>query len=113
MAQTCPQNMLSLQNQSSVRHNVPQACDETFCSRGTEIRQLIGSRIRCSYPLIIRDYHLIIIPCAPFESLGSNANKYGCFKSRYLQKIHPKNLHISRIKAILRDVFLKYLQARY
>ena len=29
-----------------LRHSVPQACDETFCSRGTEIRQLIGSRIR-------------------------------------------------------------------
>ena len=41
--------------------------------------------IRWSYPLIIHDCHLIIIPCATFESLGSNANKYGCFKSRYLQ----------------------------
>ena len=30
-----------------------------------------------------------------------------------IYKIHPKNLHISGIKAILRDVFLKYLQARY
>ena len=28
-------------------------------------------------------------------------------------KIHPKNLHISRIKAILTVVFLKYLKARY
>ena len=26
---------------------------------------------------------------------------------------HPKNFHISRIKAILTVVFLKYLQARY
>ena len=30
-----------------------------------------------------------------------------------INKIHPKNLHISRIKAILTVVFLKYLQARY
>ena len=30
-----------------------------------------------------------------------------------IYKIHPKNFHISGIKAILRDVFLKYLQARY
>ena len=33
-----------------------------------------------------------------------------------IYKIHAKNLHISGIKAILRDVFLKYLQliqARY
>ena len=62
-------------------------------------------------PFIIHDCHLIIIPCAPFESLGSNANKYVSKVDIY--KIHPKNLHISRIKAILRDVFLKYLQARY
>ena len=27
-------------------HNIPQASNETFCSRGTEITQLIGSRIR-------------------------------------------------------------------
>ena len=30
-----------------------------------------------------------------------------------IYKIPAKNLHISRIKTILRDVFLKYLQARY
>ena len=30
-----------------------------------------------------------------------------------IYKIHPKNLHISRMKAILTVVFLKYLQARY
>ena len=41
--------------------------------------------IRCSYPLIIHDCHKIIIPCGPFESLGSNINKYGGLKSRYLQ----------------------------
>ena len=29
-----------------LRHNIPQASNETFCSRGTEITQLIGSRIR-------------------------------------------------------------------
>ena len=34
---------------------------------------------------IFHDCRLIIIPCAPFESLGSNVNKYGCFKSGYLQ----------------------------
>ena len=63
-------------------------------------------------PLIIHDCHLIIIPCKPFESLGSNADKYGCFKVD-IYKIHPKNLHISGIKAIWTVVFLKYLQARY
>ena len=46
MAQTCPQNILHSKISLRLRHNVPQACDETFCSRGTEIRQLIGSRIR-------------------------------------------------------------------
>ena len=63
MAQTCPQNILSVtfQNQSSVRHNIPQASNETFSSRGTEIRQLIGSSIRWSYPLIIHDCHQIVI----------------------------------------------------
>ena len=30
-----------------------------------------------------------------------------------IYKIHRKNLHISRIKAILTVVFLKYLKARY
>ena len=30
-----------------------------------------------------------------------------------IYNIHPKNLHISRIKAILTVVFLKYLKARY
>ena len=30
-----------------------------------------------------------------------------------IYKIHAKNLHISGIKAILKDVFLNYLQARY
>ena len=26
-----------------LRHNVPQACNEKFCSRGPKIKQLIGS----------------------------------------------------------------------
>ena len=37
--------------------------------------------------VIIHDCQEIIIPCVPFESLGSNVNKYGGFKSRCLQNL--------------------------
>ena len=36
---------------------------------------------------IIRDCHLVIIPCAPFKILGSNVNKYDGFKSSYFKKL--------------------------
>ena len=61
------------------------------------------------YPLIIHDdCHQIIIPCVLFKSLGSTVNKYGGFKCSY-----SENLRDFGIKAIMKDVFFKYLQARY
>ena len=65
--------------------------------------------LRCSYPLIIHDCHLIIILCAPLESLGSNVKDMAVSKV-IIYKIHAQKFGM---KAILRDVFFKYLQARY
>ena len=86
MAKTCPQNILfyRLHSKISLRlrhdHNIPQASNETFCSRGTEIRLLHDclkdQMILPSY--YSYDYQLIII------SLGCNVNEYGDFKSSYL-----------------------------
>ena len=77
---------ISLRLRLPLRHNIPQASNETFCSRGAEIRQLIGSRSDDpTFSLFMHDCHQIIIPCAPFESLGSNVNKYRGFKISFLQ----------------------------
>ena len=46
-------------------------------------------------PLIIHDCDQNIIPCAPFESLGSNINKYGGFKSRVIIPCSHINLNPS------------------
>ena len=58
---------------------------------------------------------LFSIPCAPYYNIKAwvlmQTNM--AVSEVDIYKIHPKNLHISRIKAILTVVFVKYLQARY
>ena len=86
MAQTCPQNILSVtfQNQSSVRHNIPQASNETF----PHVVQKLDSWLAQASDGPTLSLFMIVtklLLCAPFESLGSNVNKYGGFKSSYLR----------------------------
>ena len=68
--------------------------------------------IRWSYPLIIHDVTLLLFLVRRLKAWVLMQINMAVSKVD-IYKIHPKNLHISRIKAILTVVFLKYLQARY
>ena len=67
-----------------LHHKIPQASNETLCSRGT---------LSLFMTIVTK---LLFLVDGPFKSLSSNVNKYGGFKV-VIQRNHVKNLHIFEI----------------